>query len=87
MDGTENGEEDKAVAAWLGGWNGLDLAKGLVGERARETAPVGLLRSLGSAMPVGCGSMDWRKGFVDVGWADNGARPGCCIGACPGCIG
>lgn len=59
------------------------FAKGLVEERLSELAPVGLLRSFGSAAPVADGSMDCRKGLVDVcccckGSAIVGSGIGCC---------
>ena len=57
------------------------LAKGFVGARARGgDAPVGLPRSFGSAWAGG--SMEARKGLVEVGWAWRGSAMGCCEKLC-----
>ena len=85
IEETENGDGDESVVLGScgcpcggGGWNALDFANGFVGERLSVDAPVGFPSSLGSAMPVGWGIMDWRKGLVDVCWAESsemGASP------------
>jgi hypothetical protein len=41
-----------------GGKPGLCFANGLVADLFKPVAPVGLLKSLGSANPVGLGNMD-----------------------------
>ena len=65
-------------------WNPmLGFANGFVAERLSELAPVGLLSSFGSAMPVGLGSIDCRNGFVDVCCGCMGsAIVGICICCC-----
>lgn len=64
----------------------LCFANGFVAERVSELAPVGLLRSFGSAMPVAVGNMDCLKGLVDVCCGCNGsAIVGICIGICCCC--
>ena len=42
------------------------FANGFVDDLVKELAPLGLFKSLGSVAPGAPGSIDCRKGFVDV---------------------